>query len=46
MIVDAPEITFALAHGSGRDFGILDIGGFQVSWLVSVGSVSLQEVSE
>jgi hypothetical protein len=46
MMVDAPEITLALAHGSGRDFGFLDIGNFLVCWLISAGSVSLQEVPE
>jgi hypothetical protein len=46
IVVDAPEITLALAHGSGRDFGILDVGNFQVCWTISAGSVSLQEVPE
>jgi hypothetical protein len=46
MIVDAPEITLALDHGSGRDFGILDIGDFQVCWMISAGSLSLREVPE
>jgi len=46
MTVDAPEITLALAHGSDRVFGILDVGNFQVCWMVSAGSLSLQEVSQ
>ena len=46
MTVDAPEITLALAHGSDRVFGILDVGNFQVCWTISAGSVSLQEVPE
>jgi hypothetical protein len=45
-MVDAPEITLALAHGSGRDFGILDVGNFQVCWTISAASLALREVDD
>jgi hypothetical protein len=45
-MVDAPEISLALAHGTKCDFGILDVGNFEVCWMVSAGSLSLQEVPE
>jgi hypothetical protein len=45
MTVDAPKITLALAHGSGREFGVLDVGNFQVCWMISVASLTLQEVN-
>jgi hypothetical protein len=45
MIVDAPEIALTLAHGSDRVFGILDVGNFQVCWMISAASLTLQEVN-
>jgi hypothetical protein len=40
MTVDAPEITLMLAHGSDRVFG-----NFQVCWMISAASLTLQEVN-
>jgi hypothetical protein len=45
-LVDAPTVSLALSHSTDRVFGILDIGNFEVCWMVSAGSLSLQEVPE
>jgi hypothetical protein len=46
MTVDATEVSLALAPDKNRVFAILDVGNFHVCWLISAGSVSLEELPE
>jgi hypothetical protein len=46
MMVDAPEIALTLARSTDRVFGILDIGNFQVCWMISAASLALREVDD